>query len=262
MMKLPIVAAITAANLLSPALPAAAAAAPRVTDTAGRAGYYLERTGSVMYRDIRAGFTITPQLEFLNGADGTDGEAGVQQCDPVTGFAVQSGVAWNGIRFVAVFGTGPLTAAIQGSDPCVTGGLITPWRFYPHISVELGDRVVFDQFYDRRHGTETLNCYDLTRHQHGSVTVKVGPGVKFREAWAGALDYNDPSVVVGGKVTAVRITARATAYSADKPSQKLTGRGDVEPMTAVSLAGTPDMEPGNLGKRGASFTLYTGLLSS
>lgn len=258
-------ALIAAAGLLTLAVPATAAAAatPGVTDTAGRAGYYLERTGSVMYRDVRAGFTVTAQMEALNSTDGRNGEAGIQQCDPVSGFAVQSGVAWNGVKFVAVLGIGTLTAETAGTDPCVTGGLFTPWRFFPHVGVELGDRVVFDQYYDQRTGMETLNCYDLTRHQHGSVAVKVGTGLKFREAWAGALDYNDPSVVVGGKVSAMTITARATRYGARNPATQLTGQGGIEGITAVSFQGSvPYMEPGKLGKQGATFTLYTGSLGS
>lgn len=136
--------------------PAASAQVPSIAKvsntTVGEAGYFVNDNGKTRFRDVQATFTVTAQMENLNGPQpaeapeacwviapghpGACGGVGVELCNDNTGYAAQLGLEFDAATgaFVAEYGwsgdaaRGNPHLTANGSatdpDPCAEGGLL------------------------------------------------------------------------------------------------------------------------------------------
>jgi len=261
--------AASAAVIGALAIPAAAQAAPtrhnpapQVVNgyTKGLAGYYENQRSDWRYRDVRASFTVTAEMEELNNL-GTFGRTGVWQCNPNTGTAVQSGIEWNGTSFEAVYGTGTLTG---GPDPCVTGGLLAPVEFPGNITnsiaINIGDTVEFEQYYNTATRWETLTAIDVTQNAQSAVSFYEGYP-NFYEAGVGVVDECAPNLVnpVANFVTQFS-SVRVTTYNSKHPGTSLNNGHDTEMVTGFNTSNVAVLIPTALSG-GSSFAVNAGVSS-
>jgi hypothetical protein len=152
---------------LAAALPASAnpVGVSVVQNTKGEAGYFAKDNGQTRFRYVQAQIGVTNQLKNLDGAGGLGG-AGVELCDPNTGYSVQLGVQWNtGLgRFVVSYGHGIL-GDLSGSDPCIMSGLVSgPTPLAPiALNPVAGDQLNFAIYYDPHTHWVTVNSCDVTQ---------------------------------------------------------------------------------------------------
>jgi len=141
-----------------------------VQNPAGEAGYFANDNGQTRFRDVRAQLNVTNQLKFLSGVTQNPGAAGVELCDPNSGYAAQLGVEWVPTSpttgsFQVKYGLGSLGNA---ADPCIQNGLVTnptPQQLLSNFTINAGDHLQFEIYYSPtgRHHTITLNVCDTTQ---------------------------------------------------------------------------------------------------
>jgi len=134
-----------------------------VQNTKGEAGYFAKDNGQTRFRYVQAQVGVTNQIKNLDGAGGLGG-AGVELCDPNTGYSVQLGVQWTGSRYQVSYGHGVL-GDLSGSDPCIMSGLVSgPTPLSPiALNPVVGDQVNFAIYYNPSTHWVTVNSCDVTQ---------------------------------------------------------------------------------------------------
>jgi hypothetical protein len=134
-----------------------------VQNVKGEAGYFAKDNGQTRFRDVQANVGVTNQLKNLDGAGGLGG-AGVELCDPNTGYSIQLGVQWNGSRYVINYGHGTL-GDLSGSDPCIMSGLVSgPTTLAPvALNPAVGDQLHFEIYYNPSSHWVTIKACDVTQ---------------------------------------------------------------------------------------------------
>jgi hypothetical protein len=135
-----------------------------VQNTKGEAGYFAKDNGQTRFRYVQAQLGVTNQIKNLDGSGTNLGGAGVELCDPNTGYSVQLGVQWTGTRFQVSYGHGIL-GDLSGSDPCIMSGLVSgPTPLAPiALNPVAGDQLTFNIFYDPHTHWITVNSCDVTQ---------------------------------------------------------------------------------------------------
>lgn len=134
-----------------------------VQNLKGESGYAANDNGHTRFRYVQAQIGVTSQLKNLDGPGGLGG-AGVELCDPNTGYSVQLGIQWTGTRFVVQYGHGVL-GDLAGSDPCIMSGLVSgPTPLSPiALNPNVGDQVTFNIYYNPHSHWTTVNSCDVTQ---------------------------------------------------------------------------------------------------
>jgi hypothetical protein len=182
-----------------------------VQNVKGEAGYFAKDNGQTRFRDVQTRLVVTNQLKNLDGAGGLGG-AGVELCDPNTGYSVQLGVQWTGSRFQISHGHGIL-GDLSGSDPCIMSGLVSgPTPLSPiALNPNVGDQLKFEIFYNPKTHWVTVNACDVTqdmtcRQAHFYVGYK-----NFYEFGIGVVS-NGPILTAPANNPLVRFTNAAANY--------------------------------------------------
>jgi hypothetical protein len=182
-----------------------------VQNLKGEAGYFAKDNGMTRFRDVQTRLVVTNQLKNLDGAGGLGG-AGVELCDPNTGYSVQLGVQWTGSRYQISYGRGIL-GDLSGSDPCIMSGLVSgPTPLSPiALNPNVGDQLKFEIFYNPKTHWVTVNACDVTqdmtcRQAHFYVGYK-----NFYEFGIGVVS-NGPILTAPANNPLVRFTNSAANY--------------------------------------------------
>ena len=251
--------------LVAPAAHANPAGVSVVQNTKGEAGYFAKDNGQTRFRYVQAQVGVTNQLKNLDGAGGLGG-AGVELCDPNTGYSIQLGVQWTGTRFQVSYGNG-LLGDLSGSDPCIMSGLVSgPTPLSPiALNPVAGDQLTFAIYYNPSTHWVTVNSCDVTqdntcRQAHFYVGWK-----NFYEFGIGVVSNGPFLTAPANNFLAAFSHTAANYYSATHGwnSIYVPGHWTLRQADWVNLSSQVVMSSnGSLDAGGHAFTLFNGSTSA
>jgi hypothetical protein len=280
---LPVVGALVAFGATATGV-ANAAVVPHAVhqDVNGLAGWYANNNGET-FRDAMATFTVTPEMEQLNGTD-TTGAVGDDLCNPNGAKVEADGLIWTESGgFQAVFAANA-TANSGGpnGDACVNGlGTLEPGGYseacsdgafggnIANITINIGDEMSFETYFSRTNHYVRFTATDVTQDATSQCTFNVYSefGENFYEPGVGVLDREAPNLqppatlnnLVNFIYSAGAYTTRFTPTKG-RPAHKLNG--DLQPVNGLNALQNVVLQTSPLTNRSA-FTITAGeLLSS